>query len=48
LICTGYFINSESMACYCQQARKRGDFKNVFMPGPASVSEHQVFCAYNH
>lgn len=48
LICAGYVINSECMACYCQQARKRGDFKNVFMPGPASVSEHPVFCAYNH
>ena len=31
LICAGYVINSECMACYCQQARKRGDFKNVFM-----------------
>lgn len=29
LICAGYVINSECMACYCQQARKRGDFKKM-------------------
>ena len=34
LICAGYVINSECMACYCQQARKRGDFKKCVHAWP--------------
>lgn len=48
LINTRNIVHSESMACYSKQASQRGELKKVFMPGSASVSEQQVFCAYNH
>jgi hypothetical protein len=48
LINTRDIVHCESVTCYGKQARQRGELKKVFMPGLASVSEQQVFCAYNH